>query len=259
MANLSRIVTNQLEQVIQEKQILEKEFKKFPPGKLLVAKDRKWNKWYCSLDGEKILIPKKNVEYAKTMARKRYVDAKLKDLKQEQFACEAYLRSHNKPSAITKFTEKTSPYYPLIFSNTSKDAIMEWFHNSFTNNPEYPNQRIFKSSSGNYLRSKSEVLIDELLSRHHLLFHYEEILSFSDGSYFYPDFKIYSPKLGQFIYWEHFGKMDDPYYAEKTYRKISKYIQNGFLPQKNLIFTFETKDSPLDYEYVEMLIQQFFL
>ncbi|SFQ30444.1 hypothetical protein SAMN02910358_01500 [Lachnospiraceae bacterium XBB1006] len=259
MTNLGQIVNNQLEMVKRERNELERKYAQFPPGKLLIAKDRKWEKWYCSFEGKRTLIPKKEKAYAEQLAKKRYCDARLKDLQKEQAACEAYLRRQRQAPASAQYRDPANPYWSLIFSEQSTDPVQQWYRTTFMSNPEYPEQRIHKASSGHFLRSKSEVLIDEMLSRHKLMFHYEEMLIFSDGSYYYPDFKIYSPKTEQFIIWEHFGKMDDHSYAVKTYRKIDKYIGNGYLPQKNLLLTFETKRSPLDYEYVEMLIEKFFV
>ncbi len=43
-------------------------------------------------------------------------------------------------------------------------------------------------------------------------------------------------------------------FARKLANKMRTYINNGFIPGDNLILTYETKDRPLDINYVQNLI-----
>ena len=127
----------------------------------------------------------------------------------------------------------------------------------FEKNPKYPEQLIHKSTSGNYVRSKSEAMIDTFLHMNKLPFRYECCLELGDNI-FYPDFTIRHPVTGQTYYWEHFGLMDIPSYAQKTYAKLQFYSSHGIIPSLNLIVTFETKESPLSTEMVSQLIHHYF-
>lgn len=53
--------------------------------------------------------------------------------------------------------------------------------------------------------------------------------------------------------------MDNPSYSFSAQKKIEKYIQNGIIPQRDLIITTETKDMPLDYQLVNLLIHHYLL
>ena len=44
---------------------------------------------------------------------------------------------------------------------------------------------------------------------------------------------------GEFVYWEHFGKMNDANYRRNYYWKMPMFEKVGIIPGKNLIVTFE--------------------
>ena len=114
----------------------------------------------------------------------------------------------------------------------------------------------FLTSKGDYVRSKSEYIIAELLFRAGIPYHYETKLTFDHGFYrYWPDFKVLNPKTLKVYYWEHFGMMDDKTYFGETQEKLEVYCEFGYLPGQNLILTFETAKTPLNVEHVERLIR----
>lgn len=80
-----------------------------------------------------------------------------------------------------------------------------------------------------------------------------------DETIIYPDFIIRHPITGKIYYWEHLGKMDDEVYRHRNSCKLEIYNSNQIYPSLNLILTYETKDCPLDAEYVNTLISHYFL
>ena len=74
----------------------------------------------------------------------------------------------------------------------------------------------------------------------------------------HPDFTVKKVGSGEIIIWEHFGKVDDPEYFQKNVVwKLKKYIENGYIPGKNLIITWETKNTPLSIEEVSKMIEHY--
>ena len=53
--------------------------------------------------------------------------------------------------------------------------------------------------------------------------------------------------------------MDDLNYSENALKKIDLYSENGFFPGKNMIYTFESKDKPLNTEVIEKTIKTYLL
>ncbi len=87
----------------------------------------------------------------------------------------------------------------------------------------YEEGRIHKALSGDMVRSKSEVIIANLLHEKDVRFAYESPLVAKDGSMHLPDFTITSG--GKTTFWEHLGMLDKPHYAERWERKRLWYDQ----------------------------------
>ena len=52
--------------------------------------------------------------------------------------------------------------------------------------------------------------------------------------------------------------MDDEKYAKNAADKLKRYIENGIIPNIDLITTYETKECPLDYESIEKVVKGYF-
>ncbi|TGE20884.1 AAA family ATPase [Hymenobacter metallicola] len=88
---------------------------------------------------------------------------------------------------------------------------------------------IHRTSRGDAVRSKSEVIIANLLHTHGLAYHYESPLEL-DGIIKYPDFTIEDDDTGQTYYWEHCGMLHDPAYRRRWEAKLVWYAEHGILP-----------------------------
>lgn len=247
-------VQNQINQIQQELNLL-------PDGKLLISNDGKYKKWYVSDGHTKEYIPKKNRLFAEQLAQKKYLIARLDDLMQEKSALDAYLQIRKvdepKPEANvipnSEYAQLLSPY----FKPTASDMKL-WMDEKYERNSNYPEHLIHKASSGIMVRSKSEAMIERFLYTNRIPFRYECALHLESMTY-YPDFTILHPETKETFYWEHFGRMDDMSYAEKTFSKLRTYTAYGIIPSIQLITTYETKKHPLSYEDVEKIGTLYFL
>jgi hypothetical protein len=137
------------------------------------------------------------------------------------------------------------------------EELKEWSCAEYERYNRYPEQLIHHSVSGNFLRSKSEEMIDTQLYINEIPFRYECALQLGETT-IYPDFTIMHPETEQIYYWEHFGKMDDPEYQKNAFDKIQLYTKNGIQPHIRLIITTETATNPLSIHTIECRIQEFF-
>ena len=85
----------------------------------------------------------------------------------------------------------------------------------------YEAGKIHEALSGDMLRSKSEVIIANLLHDREIPFRYEEPLFAGDGTLRLPDFTV--TVRGQTFYWEHLGRLDLTDYATEWKRKRAWY------------------------------------
>lgn len=135
---------------------------------------------------------------------------------------------------------------------------MNWKNAPYTRNLKFPEQLIHKAASGNFVRSKSEAMIDMFLYKNKIPFRYECALLLGETTIF-PDFTIRHPKNGNTYYWEHFGLMDDSNYSKNTCSKLNLYTSHKIIPSIQLITTYETETNPLDTETIEKIIEHYFL
>lgn len=240
--------------------LLEEELRKYPEEKLICARDKNRYQWYRSDGHQKKYIPKKERGLAETLAVKKYLMCKKEDLLSEKRAIEFYVRHHKEDVGKAEKLLNDIPYQELLkpyFKNKSEE-LSEWMNSSYENNSKYPEQLIYKSCSGNLVRSKSEALIDMLLYTKKIPFRYENALQLGENV-IYPDFTIRHPKTGEVYYWEHFGMMDNQTYAKNVFWKMQLYNLHGIVPSVRLLTTFETKEIPLNIELIEEIISFYFL
>jgi len=91
------------------------------------------------------------------------------------------------------------------------------------------------------VRSKSEVIIANMLSEQDIYFEYETPLYAPDGTMYLPDFTV--TFRGQQYYWEHLGMLDRPDYAAHWKKKEDWY--NKHFPGK-LLTTMEGNDLSIE-------------
>lgn len=158
-----------------------------------------------------------------------------------------------------QFLNPKSPYYKFLlpFFDSQNEDCQKWMIDNYDRNMKYPEQLIFKASSGKYVRSKSEMMIDMFLHINKMPFRYECALQLGE-IIIYPDFTVKHPITGEIYYWEHFGMMDDPNYCRNVHLKLQTYSSNGIIPTVHLIMTFETKEHPLNSDMIEGIIEYYF-
>lgn len=247
-------------QIDEEIKSMQAEVKRLPKGKLVCVKNSTRVKWYQSDGHNQVYIPKDKRELADKLARKKYLtimlDAKIK----EQKAMERHLKCRGfQTHPVQQFINEKPAYSELLspYIETMKREHLEWMNEAYKHNDSYPENLIYKIGNGKCVRSKSEAMIAMLLHVKKIPYRYECALTINGVDY-YPDFTIMHPKTDKIYYFEHFGKMDDAIYSTKTMNKLAIYIENGIIPNVNLIATFETKECPLDMVEVEKILDFFF-
>jgi len=239
---------------------LETQLQSFPKGKLFCTTHGKYSKWYHSTKEGCTYIPKKERHFAEQLALKKLFLLQLKDAKQKKKALDFYLGHYStkyQEAILALFEQREYSELLLPHFKPLSRELADWASAKYETNLSYPEQLQYKTSSGIYVRSKSEAIIDLLLHTHNIPHRYECKLIL-DNHTFFPDFTIRHPLTGNTYYWEHFGLMDDPGYRKNAMVKLQTYASHGIFPTINLITTYETKNSPLNTEYVKLLISHYF-
>jgi len=237
---------------------LQEKLKTYPNGKFYCTRDGNHYKWYHSEGPKQTYIPKANHRFAQQLAEKKYLSKKLEELIHEKRAIDFYLRHHSDNTSEQWFAEHPE-YHELLVPlfQTHSEELSNWITSPYETNQNYPEHRIHKTISGNAVRSKSESLIDMALYTKGIPFRYECALQLGETT-LYPDFTIRHPLTKKIYYWEHFGKMDNPKYAQNCISKLQLYTAHKILPGIHLITTYETQDKPLTSETVDRIIHEYF-
>lgn len=181
----------------------------------------------------------------------------------------AFIETYQKkfPSTLprekaTDLLTDSSPYYPLLQSYFAKDKLpvsaQKWCAESYETNPSHPENLIHTTLAGHKVRSKSEVIISNLLYTNQIPYRYEAALPLKEFTA-YPDFTILHPVANKIFYWEHFGMMDNVPYCDTACNKLKIYCYNGIFPSMQLITTYETSKCPISTDQMQQIITQYFL
>lgn len=105
--------------------------------------------------------------------------------------------------------------------------------------------KIYATQKGDYVRSKSEVIIANMLFASGIEYDYEKELIISNGKKISPDFTLY--KDDEIYYLEHVGMLHNQQYAERWLTKKNLYDQHY---PSQLLVTYETPNLSNDIETI---------
>lgn len=160
-----------------------------------------------------------------------------------------------------------TPYFPDKEKYIERWCTQEYDHweikdtDSESENKYAERGKIF-TLKGERVRSKSEKIIADELTRYDIPYRYEYPMTVRiDGavSTIRPDFVTLNKRTLQEYIVEHLGMMDNKEYFERTLRKLDIYEKNGYLIGKNLIILHETTYYPLDMQIVDRYIWEYML
>lgn len=110
----------------------------------------------------------------------------------------------------------------LIEDNRDSSQHLHQEIASYLGMDKYQLNRIYKTVDGNLVRSKSEVIICNLLAKAGIDYEYERLLEYEPGKVINPDFTIYLPN-GTTVFWEHVGMLGNEEYDANWSHKMDVY------------------------------------
>lgn len=237
-----------------------------PVGRLRVAMHGK--QWHCyhvspSSDSNGVYIPKDKIRFIKRLAQKDYDGALLKELERQLSLIENFMKEYAKCDALKVFERlhKNRRQFVLPVQFSDEQYAVRWLALPYKGKSFREGEPEFLTSRGERVRSKSEMIIADILAKNNIPYKYElpQQMKAAGGKLIpvYPDFTCVNLRTRQEFLWEHLGRMDDSDYSMKTVMKLRTYSKNDFIPGKNLILTMECDGIPLDRKEVETLVKTF--
>lgn len=230
-----------------ELQKLQSELNQYPLGHLTYNANGSYTKWYHTINNVKKYIPATNLETAIQLALKKYHQARIDDLQRKLKGIDFYLQTNDsKLDKAPALLQPDNRYSKLLLPEIRPISaeLAQWAAAPYPKSNKFPEQLRFPLDTGLVVRSKSETIIAMKLSEYSIPFRYEAPLSLGPFT-IHPDFTIRHPATGETYYWEHAGKMDDPYYVTNFKDRIERYVKHNIFPGDRLILTYEIQDQPL--------------
>ena len=247
-------------QLLQLKGEKEKALKSVPEGSLRICCHRNKTEFYHRTDPKDkngTYIKEKEIHLAQKLAQKEYDKKVLASIEKELNAINKYFYFYPDRNAEQVYEHLHKERQKLIMPVEEPDAeyIRNWEGVAYKGKEFYEDTPEFYTAKGERVRSKSEVIIADVLNREGIPYRYEYPVYVPGVGKIYPDFTVLNTRKRKEFLWEHFGMMDDPEYAEKAVQKIATYENKGFFPGENLILTYETRKNPLNQKSIISIIQ----
>ena len=223
--------------------------KNAPPGHLIATVNK----------GTFQYISKSKLKPARNIAQRDYYIKALKYVTNEIKAIEKLIKIRKQFKLEELYDQTKKPRRALLTPLTLTDEEyarrwqeMDYQHKYFENT-----DRVYTSFKGEKMRSKSEVIIANILYLLGIPYHYEYPLELINGRIIYVDFLILDVKNRKEIWYEHFGMMGDMAYADHNTDRFNDIVSAGLIPGDNFIATFETYNKPLDTRTIFKILEQY--
>ena len=138
---------------------------------------------------------------------------------------------------------------------SDEQYLSEWINQEYERMEFRDGFPEYYTRQGLRVRSKSEVIIADILDEMGVPFLYEKPIQLGMGTV-HPDFTLLDIGERKEVYWEHFGMMDDMDYRNNAILKIRKYESNGLYQYDSVIWSFETGSNPLNTRETRKMIKR---
>lgn len=220
-------------------------------------KDPKTNRW------SKKYIKKKDMYLAEFLAQKGYLISVSSVLKKQLNLLLKLINDYDEEGISKIYRELPKERRNLVkpIAIGAKEKIEAWHREEYEPNTPFPEHLIYETEQGEYVRSKSELIIANTLYqyRNEIEYKYERPLELKTREentiIVHPDFTIIDKHTGKIYFYEHAGRMDEPKYAVDFVKKMNLYSYNNILQGNELLITYETYSMPLDVNCVKKIVQ----
>ncbi len=206
-------------------------------------------------------INKKNLQLAKELAQKDYDQRMICTITDELTAIDTFIRLNPDIPPEDIYLSLSPERRNLVESMIETDDMFaeKWISAPYQGKLVAGDVPFLLTDRGERVRSKSEVIIANLLAKEGIPYKYECPLTLKRIGTIHPDFTVLDKHDRKEMYWEHQGMMDNPEYVEKAISRTRNYIYSGIYPGERLIITSETKNQPLNTREIKTIIEHYFL
>lgn len=185
-------------------------------------------------------------EVTKALERWLIIDVRYADIDDQ--AMQAMLETIKEKK---KYKHELLDYLVYVVESCSSSQFLHQEIACYLGTDKHNLNRIYETEDGNRVRSKSEVIISNLLYKSNVSYRYEEKLYYADRKWIEPDFTIKAPD-GNEYYWEHVGMLGVEDYDNRWLEKLEIYREH--FPNR-LVRTYESGN--LSHDAMEIISKRF--
>ena len=262
MRNIQKQLKAKINANVLTKNILLQKTSNNPEGSLVKSTINGTKRFYWYHDGQREYINKQKKELLQALAQKYYNTKALKELEHQTAELKKALKIIDKleNEDVTDYVYESLPQE--IKELTNKENFTDEYAKNWQaikyNRKPVSKDIPFYTAKNEHVRSKSELIIANMLKDRDIPYHYECPFDLG-GRPITPDFLILNKRTKEVFIWEHFGMMDNEEYNEKALNKIEEYIANDYHLGKRLITTFESSKIHLNIQIISKLIAEYLL
>ena len=210
---------------------------------------RRWNEnngSYIKNDDRKTAVILAQIEYDEKLIK--VLNKSIADLKEFK----EYFRENPFEAALNRMIPGKRELVKIPYTSDD-DFIINWKNQEYDGLDFKEGFPEYYTRNGLRVRSKSEVIIADILDEMHVPFLYEKPLQLNTGIV-HPDFTLLNISERKEVYWEHFGMMDDVEYRQNAFQKIKNYESNGLFQYDSVIWTFESGRNPINTRDIRRMV-----
>lgn len=256
--NSKEYVEWELAEQKKQEQWCEQQLTGLPEGKLKLV-TAKGKRYYSRFEnGKYVYIGNKDKVSIEDLQKRRFCETMLKNIQSNQKLMTDFLRRYRTidPLEVMASLPKTYQSEAICRLLTVYD-YEKWEREPYDRSDMMPERLTHKTLKGDLVRSKSEAIIANLLYDRKIPYHYEENLILGN-KLIAPDFKIAVHTENRFKLLEHCGMISDAVYREKFKQRLEQYILSGYMPWRDVFFTFDDVDGNIDTKAILLMIENYF-
>lgn len=243
---------------------IDQQKKNVPSYRIRVQKHGKGYQYYLrenKKDTSGKYLKKEQEFQAQQILQNEYYEKSLQIIQQELLLLNKYL-DKNVPTKLMDYYENLNEGRKIMINPLEIDDetyIKAWMSMPYEGKGFRLDEPEFYTQNLERVRSKSEIIIADVLVRYHIPYRYECPIFMQGMGKIYPDFTVLNVRTRKELYWEHFGLIDNEEYRERAMRKMAIYEENGIYLGDKLIVTCESLKQPLNMKDLERKIQKFLM
>lgn len=258
MYNSKTHVVYELKRLLTTKRRYQERLEQLPQGylKLCASNGRPY---YMRLkDGQKQYLGNGAKEEVQKLQERRFLEVTIRNIEYNQGLMEQYLDQYRptEPHEVMQSLPKAYQRYDTYWAEGILNP-KQWEFADYNKSNFHPEHLTHKTQKGEFVRSKSEALIADILYERGIPYHYEERLLLGDKTVV-PDFKVLVRSENRFKFLEHCTMIENERYIRSFIWKMQQYQAHGYLPWRDIFYTFDDVDGSIDTFSINKMLDHYF-